>query len=715
MNRRMHQFISMKKGLILLGVLGLITSALGLSSGKKAERADATTVVNGGNAWTFEETKLSALYFEMNENAAPYNSSWNLRYKLVTQDALVIIKNNGEEKMIPAGNISGTEAICKYSPTRYYLEQWFLNENTTGKLVVGDTIKLDGQFINAANDVILEISQSEFYIRTETQVLTFNDDSKPIIREDFVNKFTDLFDSEIYEPEDANTLLSIQNNLISAINAATSMSDVHSAYNYAVSQADLLEKSEEGFLNYKEAKKQEIRNYVSLDDYFEGERTVVENIMDTCCDQIDLAATTSEIKSLLNQAKADIDAVKTRVGVMEEAVLNKTSGYEEYLQSYDQVTLNDLSLGNEVTFHGLKDERNDEINTNVTERNMFNSFVPNKDNKNGNVIFNFNYQSNCNTNAGANMLIVLRGMKYYGYKFGIDTNKDGIYFTKTTTSGDNFIWGSEGTLTSNSDTYHISIGAIDLIEGNRTWISIKVNGVMLRELMTDSFDFCYNPRVSLSNNDNGNGDAAGITTITNYYPTGYECKIPALYAGLFEYEEGHNDVTTNLHLKLDPNAVPFDSEKAIRSYSMSPENIKLVRNNIEYQLGNSDIPVISKYSETNYQLYLSSLFNETITSINNGDKLVIKGMFTYFDPEEATKMAFEVMESMFVYDASKSTWEPEFSLESLKVDTIRKIDAYLTDEFLAQYDLEEQYYIAALAAEAKADVNNASDIQTNEA
>ena len=694
----------MKKGWIFLLISGLIGCSLSLFGARKCNQANASTIVTGGQAWTFEETTKSSLKFKMAENTAPYNNDWSLRYKLMSRDVLVIIKGDGEQKMLPDSSIGGTEVICKYSPTDYYMEQWFLNDGTTGALEVGDTIKLDGQLINTANDTILEISHSEFYIRGTTEVFTFNEDSKLIIKNDFMSRFNELFEYDIYEPEDTFTLRDIETTLKNSLGAATSMIQVHAAYNLAVSQASSLVPSEDGMLTFKEKSKNEIRNYVSLDNYFDDEKTLVENIISNCCSEIDLKTTSVEIKALLKQAKSNIDAIDTRADVMEKAVLDKTAGYENYLQSYDQVTLNDLSLGDEVKFNGLKDQRNGEINTNKTEKNLYNSFVPNEDNKSGNVIFNFDYQSDCNTNAGANVHVNLRGIKYYGYKFGIDSDKNALYFSKVAPNGDEFLWGSDAVLTSNSSTYHISLGAIDLIEGNRTWITVKVNGVLLKELITESLDFCVNPRVSLSNNDNQYGNAPGISTISNYYPTDYECKISAIYGGIFEYEAGHSDVTTNLHFTLDTNNIEYDPEKGLRSYSTLPENIKLIRGSDEYNLGNSNIPVIAKYSSSNYQLYLSSLFNENVTAIEDGDKLILSGMFAYFSSTTNSKAAFEIMESVFVYDATANEWVPEVSLSNVKQDTTRKVNSYLTKNFLGNYDLEEQNTITNLATQCKQNI-----------
>ena len=703
----MLQFIKiMKKSIVFSAILSLVGSAFGLSFANNSQEVRATTVIDSGKAWTYESTTASALYFKMAENTAPYDD-WNVRYKPVTVDSLVIIKPNGTEKRLPQANLNAYEAICKFNSNSYYLEQWFFNDGTTGKLEIGDTIQLNGDFHNASYDTTISISFSEFYLCGQTNVLTFSE-SKDAIKADFLNRFNDLFEYELYEPEDFNTIREIGNTLSSSINAAASMKDVYSAYNSAVSQASLIEKSDNGFINYKNSKKEEITNYVSLEDYFDDEKAIIEGIINNACNQIDAATTTSQIKSIVAQAKEDIDAVDTRTQIIEKRVLNKEPGYEQYLQSYDQVTLNDLSLGDSLTFHGLRSERSDDINTNITEANIHNTFVPNPSNERGNLIFSFTYQSNCKTNYGANMFVNLRGMKYYGYKFAIGTDSSGVYFSRVFSNESTFVWGNSGCLASTIDTYSISIGAIDLVEGNRTWIFVIINGSTIYNAMTDSHPTCVNPRVSLSNNDDERGDKEGITTVGNYYPSDYENKVSPIYGGIFKYEEGHSDITSNLYLNLDENAVRFDTSKKLYSYSTDPRNIKLIRGSNEYNLANSNIPVIAKYGEITYQLFLSSLLTGPVTSIQNNDKLVISGIFTYFDDNEGAKVAYEIAESTFVY--SSNSWQQQISLIAYKKDAIRKVNQYLSNEFLANYEEEEQNTITSLVNKAVSDINNATSV-----
>ena len=850
----------MKKGLILLAALSLIGSTIVFSNAHRDTRvvkADAT-YIEGYYARTGDDTTKSNLYFYMEENGAPYDTGGTVRYRPLTRDAIILEKADGEQKQLPADYPGQVEAITKYNTTKYYLENWIFNLN--GGLDIGDTIVLNGDFYNPANDVTLHIKETKFYVDSDQKVSTIpqkvnnitshlktavpsvtadpshgwaclfwgddtmtfdvvpltkengffptskhnlyiNGEPKAVLNKDLVRRrdnwgkelyinlneqignpnpavgslvvvdgvlcyknfvngqypenptislesgeyfgieinmfaflkvgegrddyqvidlkdylvtdFNDLYDYDIYEVEDFYTLRDIKVNLASGIDAATNVKEVYEVYNAAVEQVEQLTKSEDGFDTYKESKKEEIRNYVSLDNYLEEQQLTIEGYINSYCEQIDSATTTKQILAFVAQAKSNIDSVETKLDFMENAILNQTAGYERYLQGYDEVTLNDLSLGESQTFHGLKDERDDEINTNSSDKCQINTFVPNSENKNGNVIFNFYYQSDCVPTAAGNLTVVLRGIALYGFKFVIGTNSHGWYSVRTIPgTGDDSFKGGSNVFNDHSKQYAVSVGAIDLIEGDRTWITFKVDGVFIYSTILDSLSFCKNARVSLSNNGDPSSDVAGTTTISNYYPSSAISKISPIYGGIFDYEEGHGDLTTNLYLTLDENDVAYDINKNLGSYATKNSDIKFVRGSSTYDIAKTDIPVIAKYGPNSYQLYLSQLFNDTITNVIDGDKVIISGVFTYYNENDGEKIAYEIANSVFVYDAGNSKWNLELSLEDCKQDIIRRINRYNSEDILEQYEDAEKTTIVSLVNQYVSDVNNATSVDT---
>ena len=849
----------MKKGLIVLAALSLIGSSILFSNAHRDTHivnADST-YVEGYYARTGSDTTKSNLYFYMEENDAPFNNDGSVKYQPLSRNAIILEKENGEQKLLPAEYVETIDVFTKYTATKYYLDNSIFNDN--GGLDIGDTIILNGGFYNPANDTVLHIKESKFFIDSDQAVTTLphqvnnitsyinnsvasvtvdgkhdwacmfwaptsmnftvmpmtthdkgyyatsvenlyingepkaklnvdlikrrdnwgteiyvnlndqtgshNTDVGTVIvlnglftYKDFVNgefpknptidldpgeyfgieidlfaalktgtgsddyqvldfkqylkdNFEDLYDYDLYDPNDYYDLRQIKKNLEAEIETRNTPKELYEAYNAAIEAADQLTLTADGFDIYKNKKIAELENYVSLDKYFEDEQATITNYLNTAISGINAATTSEQISVILLDTKSKIDKVPTRVNIMEDAVLNKADGYEEYLESYDEVTLNDLSLGESQTFHGLISERDGEINTNDADKEQINSFVPNKENTKGNVVFNFCYQSDCIPSAGGNLTIVLRGIRYYGYKFVLGTDSQGLYYGETIPGkSTDFIQGFSNVFTDTTKQYAVSVAVIDLIEGNRSWVTITIDGITIYNIITDSISFCNNARVSLSNNGNPYSDEEGTTTISNYYPASETKEPSSIYGGIFQYESGHSDITSSLYLSLDENDVAYDINKSLGSYATKPSNIKLMRDSTAYEIAKTDIPVIAKYGPNSYQLYLSQLFNETITEVIDGDKVIISGLFTYFDSKTNEKIAYEIVNSVLVYDEENTRWNSEVSLADYKQDIINRIYRCADEEFLAGYDRGEQKAITSLVSQYLDSVEDATTV-----
>ena len=849
----------MKKGLIVLAALSFIGSSILFSNAHRDTHivnADST-YVEGYYARTGSDTTKSNLYFYMEENDAPFNNDSSVKYQPLSRDAIILKKENGEQKLLPAEYVETIDVFTKYTATKYYLDNSIFNDN--GGLDIGDTIILNGGFYNPANDTVLHIKESKFFIDSDQAVTTLphqvnnitsyinnsvasvtvdgkhdwacmfwaptsmnftvmpmtthdkgyyatsaenlyingepkaklnvdlikrrdnwgteiyvnlndqtgshNTDVGTVIvlnglftYKDFVNgefpknptidldpgeyfgieidlfaalktgtgsddyqvldfkqylkdNFEDLYDYDLYDPNDYYDLRQIKKNLEAEIETRNTPKELYETYNAAIEAADQLTLTADGFDIYKNKKIAELENYVSLDKYFEDEQATITNYLNTAISGINAATTSEQISVILLDTKSKIDKVPTRVNIMEDAVLNKADGYEEYLESYDEVTLNDLSLGESQTFHGLISERDGEINTNDADKEQINSFVPNKENTKGNVVFNFCYQSDCIPSEGGNLTIVLRGIRYYGYKFVLGTDSQGLYYGETIPGKTtDFIQGFSNVFTDTTKQYAVSVAVIDLIEGNRSWVTITIDGITIYNIITDSISFCNNARVSLSNNGNPYSDEEGTTTISNYYPASETKEPSSIYGGIFKYESGHSDITSNLYLSLDENNVAYDINKSLGSYATKPSNIKLMRDSTTYEIAKTDIPVIAKYGPNSYQLYLSQLFNETITEVIDGDKVIISGLFTYFDSKTNEKVAYEIINSVLVYDEENTRWNSEVSLADYKQDIINRIYRCADEEFLAGYDRGEQKVITSLVSQYLDSVEDATTV-----
>ena len=527
-----------------------------------------------------------------------------------------------------------------------------------------------------------------------------------------LEQFDLLYNPDLYEPDVYIQINEMRDALEASLTDLKTAKDIYSSYNYYVSQMELLETTEESFQSFKDAYINEIRNYVDVSIYWDSVALTVQGYINNCVETINHAITTKQVVDAVNETKTKIDRTKTRLYDMEQAILNRTSGWEQYLAPYDYVTLDDLSLGESQTFHGKKDQRQNDIDTYDKDSNQINTFAASAENKSGNVAFTFNYQSNFNPTEQGNVIVVLRGVKYYGYFFAIGTSKRGFFFTRTQPGADSDpeFEGRENCFVNGSSKTPVTIRTIDLIEGNRTWINVNIGGFDYLDKIVDSLSFCTNARVALRNNNGENSDVEGTATISNYYHPKAKA-ISTKYYGMFNYNGGYNDADKTLPLTLEENELKFNASEGVNSYAIRSSNIKLIRNNVEYNFGKTDVPTIGKYSETGYRLYLSKLFNNQISSFEDGDTLVVSDAFAYFDDDLMNKTSFEVGTSRFVYSASDKSWSQATSLEDAKTDAIKRLDNYATDEFLNQFDESEKEQINDLINNAKMYVNSQTSVE----
>ena len=517
------------------------------------------------------------------------------------------------------------------------------------------------------------------------KVGTGKDDYKQIdLKPYLIEQFDALYNADLYEPDNYEEINNIHNQLKSSIQSLNTAKEIYGVYNNCAAQMEATALSEDGFDTFKAKYIREINNYVDASKYYNEDQLTIQGYIDECVDSIEVATTTKDVQYAVELAKSQINTVKTRVTKMEEAILSGAEGYEKFLASYDNVTLNDLSLGNSVTFNGRKNERATDLNTNAEEKNQFNMFAPNAENKSGNVSFNFKYKSNAVPTAESNMVIVLRGVKYLGYKFHLGTDSRGFMFTRTYGNTYDSFEGKSNVFSNPNEEYNVTVSAIDLIEGGRTWVKLTVNGAEYLNKIVDSLSFCINPRVSLASNGSNESDVEGTTVIKNYYPSS-ESNLTPFYCGRFAYESGHSGNNKTMYLNLEPNALKYEPT-GFDSYALDAKNIKLIRDDETIILGRSDVPILGKYSENSYQLYLSKLFTDEIDTLYPGDIIVISGCFAYFDSETSEKVIFEVGTSTFIFRGTNKTWTVDVTLSEAKEDAFKKFNYYCSSSFQEKYD-----------------------------
>ena len=129
-----------------------------------AEMPNLGKYVEGGlligneNGWTGD-----GIYFSMNENEAPYNTDWSLRYKPASSEVIKLLRD---------GNITNiankdAETLVKYSETNYAIATWMFGSYG---LKAGDILIVEGDFLYAAENVTLNVQKSYILLNADGSV-----------------------------------------------------------------------------------------------------------------------------------------------------------------------------------------------------------------------------------------------------------------------------------------------------------------------------------------------------------------------------------------------------------------------------------------------------------------------------------------------------------------------------------------------------------------
>ena len=134
------------------------------------------TRIQGGNMFShpdgWKPETNGGLYFKLDANDAPFATDWSLRYVPTTNDAIKLIRDG------VTTNVANTaaEMIAKYREDSYYLEFWPISLKP---IVEGDTLVIEGSFVNAANNVVLIIDKT--YVTIENGQPVFTADKNVVI------------------------------------------------------------------------------------------------------------------------------------------------------------------------------------------------------------------------------------------------------------------------------------------------------------------------------------------------------------------------------------------------------------------------------------------------------------------------------------------------------------------------------------------------------
>ena len=369
-----------------------------------------------------------------------------------------------------------------------------------------------------------------------------------------------------------------------------------------------------------------------------------------------------------------------------------------YFKKFDYVSLFDLNLGNSVEV-----PTGGEAFTNTPSNTLENIYAVSNQNLTGSVVFRFKYTwknaqaaENAEEKYNAQLRIKLRGNEWNGHTFKIgEVNPNGtnsIQFESIGGSG--WLGGTDRTFIS-GETYEIELGAVDLLNSDRTWLFMKFDGQYIANFFADTLSYGTN-RVDIS-----------TRWESSVKPSDSE-KLPSIRLAQSGEQRSYENVglqdrfsfademssPTSLSLTMHDNDYEtgdyYPASDSVVTYNGKPASI-----NTE--------PCLQKTDGTHYVLNLSQEIEP-----KEDDKLKIEGVFLHYDAEHSIKQALATRAVSFTFTGGK--WvQNELPFSELQSDAQYMLDEYLVESFLALYDATERETIKNIVAESKEAIAAATD------
>ena len=633
--------------------------------------------------------------FTLPENDLPVFNETENKYLNVESTYGVLLLRDGVLKET-AHTLGDT--IQKANETKYYLKYWSWGASLPLR---PDDVIIFGDYFT------LNQGGKSYRFKLGTSSLKLGQEKNEVYDCSFEDELLNALavDTEIYAENDIDLIESLLAQFSVSLKACKSNQEILSLYNNTKSSIDAIVPNEE-LLAQKLvlAKDEYIKNvykFVNFENYFDEQKVIVSNFVDTYVSNIQNSTSISEIHSLFSEFKNKVNNTATKSVIMENAIMSQETNFEQYLEDYDVVSLHDLFLGDSVVFNSqipsvsnnnIYYENGKNLNTDTILATEVNTFANSATNPNGNVVFRFKYKATSHvTNNSSHLIIKLRGENSYGYIFQVGYANAGYLVNSTASQYEDSFVGGKGDIFNSNQEYLIELGAIDLVGIDKTWIFVKVDGIMRTSSIVKSISFCKNASVTMRGNPSpkvGNG----IATISNVdTPEANKGEIVG-----YPVEVNEQAISSGVVVGISDNSISANTDL----YPLDSDAVKL--NNIV--ISNNSKTILRKQ---NGNSYLIKLAENDVSSYSGGDLLTIKGRFATFDSNNYRKNVINVSETSFTYDAALNVWKRvELSLDELKDEANIEINRIAN---ISLYDDSDKPIINSLILDAKVTVLAASN------
>lgn len=602
-----------------------------------------------------------------------------------------LYKNNG---LLYNFQINGTGPLKKTAADEYYVS---FAENHI-EVEEGDIISIGGEFHLYSNNKAYTLAVIPFCIkRVDNQFIDLE------TLDNYLGEtITNYVDLSNYDSDKVATLNGLINTAKANIENANTVKEKWQAFEDGKDEIDAIPPKEELLNRVKEQAIEELNTYDSEFLYEETELVDVRNYITAGIAAINAATTIKQVKTALSNAITQINTLTTRQEHIEDRILNHESNYEQYLEKNEVITTTDLCATGDLTFYAMYSDH-ETYWTQFGYKSIYGRFATSNDNREGNVAFQFKYESSnpSSREYEAQIFIRLRGIDSDNYQFRIATDVDGDLGVSIGKLVSNAMEGEKKVkfnFTQNVE-YNIEVGAINIKDFNRIYLYLKINEEVKVDDIVDPISVPNAPTILIQDSYTKQGSDETITI--KPIETGTTKGKNALPAGRLVVDASSNSEA--LIATLRKNSIP----NSTNLYPISQDAFKYN----DHELNNYHASaMVRKVVDNQYLITTSGL------SISDGDTIEINGYFAYFTEGTYVKTAVKLSKTIFTYHASSNSWtQSEQTLADAKTDALdyakgyAVLDAYSDANKSAINDILTSYLAQINSATSVADIDQLLD------
>ena len=495
---------------------------------------------------------------------------------------------------------------------------------------------------------------------------------------------------ELYSDENLLVIEQIVNEAQSQMPLKSNMKLLWDLYLGYINQLDAVpldeEKSEEYLRPYREAAINELNACYNPTNYTEDCLNQILGIVSAATEEINSCLSVSRINEIKLNAITEIEAIPTKQVAIEAAILDSDELLDQYLETYDVITTSDLCASGGMTFTSNNDTSyHSGDNKDITSR-----FAVSEGNRDGNVVFQFNYTSTNYTSLtySAQVSVRVRGTPDNCARFDIGTHfstHSGVRLVINNVA----IEDCDVNFVQRVTPYKIECGSIDIDGFDRTLLFIKVDGQYWVKKIADKVSAVQTPTITIMDSLTTGNDTATITPIeegttkhTNSTVIGNLILNEDSDKNSLQFTARNNNIPTDIMLyPMEDNAFTINGVQPVYS-----------RPNVS----------ISKVSPTTYSVN----FDKSV--LTDGTVVGIKGVYCSHNAARGIKTAYQLFEAEFVYHASTDSWSQNVpSLSIVKAEALDMLTRYVK---LENYSETSQASLRDLISSCQELINQASSV-----